>query len=257
MGEIMSNRFGNHRAVVTGGAQGIGQAVAVRLAQEGARVLVADIDAEGALAVRDEIRSQGGQAEAISVDVSERVQVQDMINTAVSHWDGVDVLVSNAGIMDRQPFLEMTDALWDRVLSVNLRGAFLCGQIAARQMVAQGNGGRIVNLASNSGVFGGRGRAVYGASKAGIINLTQTMAIELADHNILVNAVAPGATRTRAVSGEVPGPSVYNRAPIQRFAQPAEIAAMIAFAASDECSFTTGHVLCADGGFTVAGVMEG
>jgi NAD(P)-dependent dehydrogenase (short-subunit alcohol dehydrogenase family) len=242
---------------VTGGAQGIGKAVANRLAQEGARVLVADLDESGAKAVAEEINAHGGQAIAFAVDVSDREQVQAMINAAVSHWDGIDVLVSNAGIMDRQPFLEMTDELWDRILSVNLRGAFLCGQLAARQMVTQGNGGRIVNLASNSGVFGGRGRAGYGASKAGIINLTQTMAIELAEHNILVNAVAPGATRTRAVSGDVPGPSVYNRAPIQRFAQPEEIAAMIAFAASDECSFTTGHVLCADGGFTIAGVMEG
>lgn len=253
----MSNRFNNHRAIVTGGAQGIGKAVANRLAQEGARVLVADLDESGAKAVAEEINAHGGQAIAFAVDVSDREQVQAMINAAVSHWDGIDVLVSNAGIMDRQPFLEMTDELWDRILSVNLRGAFLCGQLAARQMVTQGNGGRIVNLASNSGVFGGRGRAGYGASKAGIINLTQTMAIELAEHNILVNAVAPGATRTRAVSGDVPGPSVYNRAPIQRFAQPEEIAAMIAFAASDECSFTTGHVLCADGGFTIAGVMEG
>jgi len=253
----MSNRFSQHRAVVTGGAQGIGKAVANRLAQEGARVLVADIDESGAAAVADEINSSGGQANAFGVDVSDRTQVQAMMAAAVSQWDGIDVLVSNAGIMDRLPFLEMTDELWDRILSVNLRGAFLCGQLAARQMVAQGGGGRIVNLASNSGVFGGRGRAGYGASKAGIINLTQTMAIELAEHNILVNAVAPGATRTRAVSGDVPGPSVYNRAPIQRFAQPEEIAAMIAFAASDECSFTTGHVLCADGGFTVAGVMEG
>jgi 3-oxoacyl-[acyl-carrier protein] reductase len=175
----------------------------------------------------------------------------------VQHWGGVDVLVANAGRMDRAPFLEMSGSLWSDILAVNLSGVFLCGQQVARQMVSQGSGGRIVNLASNSGVFGGRGRAAYGASKAGVINLTQTMAIELAEHNILVNAVAPGATRTRAVSGEVPGPSVYNRAPLQRFADPAEIAAMIAFAASDECSFTTGHVLCADGGFTIAGVMEG
>ena len=253
----MSNRFENRRAVVTGAAQGIGRSVAIRLATEGAQVLVADIDGSAAKNVCAEIQSAGGQAEPFTVDVSDRTQVQNMIGAAVSLWDGIDVLVSNAGIMDRQPFLEMTDELWDRILSVNLRGAFLCGQLAARQMVAQGNGGRIVNLASNSGVFGGRGRAGYGASKAGIINLTQTMAIELAEHNILVNAVAPGATRTRAVSGDVPGPSVFNRAPIQRFAQPEEIAAMIAFAASDDCSFTTGHVLCADGGFTIAGVMEG
>ncbi|MGI9424296.1 MAG: SDR family NAD(P)-dependent oxidoreductase, partial [Hyphomicrobiaceae bacterium] len=115
----------------------------------------------------------------------------------------------------------------------------------------------IVHVASNSGVFGGRGRAAYGASKAGIINLTQTMAIELAEHDILVNAVAPGATKTRNTSGDKPPATVLARSPIQRYGSPDEIASVAAFLASDECSFTTGHVYCADGGFTVAGVMEG
>jgi len=253
----MKTRFENKRAVVTGAAHGIGKAVALRLAREGASVLIADADEQAILSTRKEIQDLGADCEAVTTDVSNREQVASMVQTAVSHWGGVDIQVSNAGIMDREPFLKMTDTLWDRVLEVNLKGAFLCGQEAARQMVAQGAGGRIVNLASNSGIFGGRGRAAYGASKAGIINLTQTMAIELAEYNILVNAVAPGATRTRAVSGAVPAPSVYNRAPLQRFADPDEIAAMVCFVASDECSFTTGHVLAADGGFTIAGVMEG
>ena len=151
----------------------------------------------------------------------------------------------------------MTDNLWERVLKTNLYGAFYCGQAAARQMVAQGGGGRIVHVASNSGIFGGRGRAAYGASKAGLVNLTQTMAIELAEHDILVNAVAPGATKTRVTKGEFPPDTVMARSPIQRYGLPEEIAAVAAFLASEECSFTTGHVFCADGGFTVAGVMEG
>ena len=253
----MTKRFENKRAIVTGAAHGIGRATALRLALEGASVLVADSDQAAAEEAAELLSQSGGKSDAVVLDVSDRQQVNAMVDHAVTSWGGVDVLVSNAGIMDREPFLEMTDELWDRVISVNLKGVFLCGQAVARQMVDQGNGGRIVNLASNSGIFGGRGRAAYGASKAGIINLTQTMAIELAEHQILVNAVAPGATRTRAVSGEVPGPSVYNRAPLQRFADADEIAAMICFAASDDCSFTTGHVLAADGGFTIAGVMEG
>ena len=114
-----------------------------------------------------------------------------------------------------------------------------------------------MHVASNSGLFGGRGRAAYGASKAGIVNLTQTMAIELAEHGILVNAVAPGPTRTRVTSGDTPPPSALARMPLARFGRPEEIAAVAAFLASDECSFTTGHVLGADGGFTVSGMMEG
>lgn len=253
----MSKRFENKRAIVTGSAHGIGKATALRLGREGARVLVADLDDKAAAETAAELRALGAECDTFTVDVSRQEQVAAMVEHMIGLWGGIDIQVSDAGIMERQPFLEMTEAFWDRVLSINLKGAFFCGQAAARQMVSQGGGGRIVNLASNSGVFGGRGRAAYGASKAGIINLTQCMAIELAEHDILVNAVAPGATRTRAVSGDVPAPSVYNRAPLQRFADPDEIAAMICFAASDDCSFSTGHVLAADGGFTIAGVMEG
>ena len=192
-----------------------------------------------------------------SVNVRERAQVAAMVEATVAAFGRLDILVSNAGIVDRAPFLDMDDELWRRVIETNLYGAFLGGQHAARQMVAQGSGGRIVNVASNSGVFGGRGRAAYGASKAGLINLTQTMAIELAEHGILVNAVAPGATRTRVTSGEFPPDTVMARMPLARYGEPAEIASVAAFLASDECSFTTGHVYAADGGFTVAGVMEG
>jgi len=247
----------NKVAIVTGAALGIGQAMAERLASDGARVLIADIDETAAEQTAEKINAAGGTAESIVVDVQQREQVAAMVDRAVANWGRLDIQISNAGITDREPFLEMSDELMDRVIKTNFFGTMYCGQHAARQMVKQGDGGRIVHTASNSGVFGGRGRAAYGASKAAIINLTQTMAIELAEHNILVNAVAPGATKTRAVSGEVPSQKVMDRMPMQRYGQPSEIAAVAAFLCSDECSFTTGHVYCADGGFTVAGVMDG
>jgi 3-oxoacyl-[acyl-carrier protein] reductase len=255
--EQMSRRFENKVAIVTGGAHGIGAAIASRLAGEGARVLVTDIDGGAARVHADIIKDQGGVADAMSVDVRQRDQAEAAVEQTVANWGRLDIQVSNAAIFDRAPFLEMDDDLWQRVIATNLTGAFNCGQHAAQQMVNQGDGGRIVNIASNSGIFGGRGRAAYGASKAGIINLTQTMAIELAEHGILVNAVAPGATKTRATSGDTPPPSVMSRMPMARYGTPEEIASVAAFLASDECSFTTGHVYCSDGGYTVAGVMEG
>ncbi len=247
-------RFSDKVAMVTGAGHGIGAAIASRLASEGARVLVSDIDTDQAAASVADI---GQGAEACVIDVSRRDDVQRAVDQVVSLWSRLDILVCSAGVMDREPFLEASDAHWEKVSGINLRGTFLCGQIAARQMAAQGQGGRIVNVASNSGVFGGRGRAAYGASKAGVINLTQSMAIELAEHDILVNAVGPGPTLTRPEDqGELMA-SAQNRMPLKRYGKPEEIASVAAFLASDECSFTTGHVFFADGGFTIAGVMEG
>lgn len=250
-------RFENKVAMVTGAGHGIGNAVAARLASEGAKVLACDINGEPAAESARTIQAAGGVAEACAMDVSKRDNVQRAVDQAVSSWGRLDILVCSAGVMERAPFLEMDDTHWLRVTGINLHGTFLCGQIAARQMVAQGGGGRIVNVASNSGVFGGRGRAAYGASKAGVINLTQSMAIELAEHNILVNAVGPGPTLTRPdVQGELMA-SAQNRMPLKRYGLPEEIASVASFLASDECSFTTGHVFAADGGFTIAGIMEG
>ncbi|MEL6873068.1 MAG: SDR family NAD(P)-dependent oxidoreductase, partial [Pseudomonadota bacterium] len=194
-------RFENKAAIVTGAAHGIGQAIARRLAREGARVLICDIDLEAAQTVAEDI---GDSASARRCDVSKRADVEAAVDEAVADFGQLDVMVANAGIVDRAPFLEMTDALFDRVIATNLNGTFYACQSAARAMVAAGTPGAIVTMASNSGIFGGRGRAAYGASKAGIINMTQTMAIELAGHGIRVNAVAPGATRTRVTHGDTP-----------------------------------------------------
>lgn len=253
----MHQRLEAKTAIVTGAARGIGRAIAARLWAEGARVVLADIDPGEAEDAARAIEPKTDRARSAPVDVADRASVDAMVSGAQEAFGSIDILVSNAGIMDRMPFLEMTEAFWDNVHHINLRGAFHCGQAVAKAMVSQGAGGRIVNVASNSGVFGGRGRAAYGASKAGLINLTQTMAIELAEYGVNVNAVAPGPTKTGPHMPEEPWPSVKARMPLGRFGTPEEIAAVAAFLASDEASFVTGHVYAADGGYTVAGIMEG
>ena len=157
-------RFKDQTAIVTGGARGIGAAISARLASEGARVLIADRDEAAGRAHAEAITAEGGIAEAFVIDVMDRGRAEAALAHTIAKWGGVDVLVNNAGVMDRAPFLEMTDDFWWGVLGINLYGTFLMSQTVARHMVARKRGGRIVNVASNSGKNGGRGRAAYGAS---------------------------------------------------------------------------------------------
>lgn len=239
--------------IVTGAARGIGKGIAQRLLEEGGIVWICDVREEG---VKQSVRelSTLGEVGGGVTDVGKRDQVEAMVAAVVERWGKVDVLVNNAGIAHHAPFLEIEDKDWDRILDVNLRGTFLCSQIVARRMVAQGAGGSIVNIASTNGTRGQPGLAPYGASKAGIINLSQSSALELGEHGIRVNALCPG-TVWNEMSAEAGMLEEYwdelrSYTALNRLGEPADIAAAAAYLASDDAGFVTGHVMVVDGGLT-------
>ena len=212
-------------AVVTGGGSGIGAAIAMLFAQEGADVAVLDRDEQHATAVAEESGSFGGRTTAIAVDVTDGAAVQQAMGRVVEELGGIDILVSAAGILDETPLLEMTEATFDKVLAVDLKGVFLAARWAAPHMVERG-GGRIINIASQLGIKGGTGLTHYVAAKAGVIGMTKAMALELAEHNILVNSIAPGPVVTPLIEGLSEEWKAAKQAelPIGRFGQAHEVA---------------------------------
>ena len=244
-------RLDNKVAIVTGAARGIGEATAKRFAREGAAVAVWDVNADAAEAVASSIRESGGKAIACAVNVADGDAVRAAVQRTVADLGGLHCVVNNAGITRDKSFKKMTEEQWDLVLSVNLKGTFLVCQAAMLHMLENG-GGRISNTASVA-VDGNFGQANYSASKAGIVGLTRTLAIEGAKGGITVNAVAPGATDTPmfdAVPDEVKA-AICKSIPLRRMADPDEIAAVHAFLCSDEASYVTGQLLYADGGATL------
>jgi NAD(P)-dependent dehydrogenase (short-subunit alcohol dehydrogenase family) len=245
-------RFAEQVAIVTGAANGIGAATALRLGQEGAAVVVADRDVSMAETTAAAIQKAGGRATAVAVDVSVRAQVEAMLDAAIAAYDHVDVLANIAGVAQDEHFLEITDEWWDRTLAVNLTGVFYCSQIVARHMVALGIEGRIVNMASTNGLVGEELLAHYNASKFGVVGLTMTMAIDLAPYNIRVNSVCPGLIATRLTKESRDNPawveSYLPKIPLKRFGTPEEVASAVAYLASTDSGFITGHQLVIDGG---------
>ena len=245
-------------ALVTGAGRGIGRAIALRLAEAGAQVAVADLDADLALAVTEEIRAAGRHAEAAPADVSAEADVKSLVRACVDKMGGLDVLVNNAGIFPTCPVLEMETADFDRVLSVNLRGVFLCTREAAAAMVDQGRGGAIVNVTSIDALHPSMvGLAHYDASKHGMWGFTKNAALELAPHGIRVNALAPGGVLTEGVQEMGAGSdeavaAFASRVPLGRMGTPDDIARAALFLASGMSAYVTGSQLVVDGGALLA-----
>lgn len=239
--------------IVTGGAQGIGRAVAQRFAAEGYRVVVADINVDVALDTAAELRELTGNPDVLGsrLNVTDAEQVASLYGGLVGEYGGVDVLVNCAGITRDGRLVKMEEADWDAVLGVNLKGPFLMGREFARRV--NGNGGVIVNISSIVGEDGNFGQSNYGAAKAGLINLTKTWARELARAKVRVNAVLPGFTETpmTAAVPEKALEAVKGKTPMGRMARPEEIANAVYFLASDEASFITGETLRVDGGLSL------
>ncbi|MBX3060192.1 MAG: 3-oxoacyl-ACP reductase FabG [Anaerolineae bacterium] len=246
-------------AMITGAGNGIGRATAVRFAQEGAQVVLADLDEAGLAETKQQVEAVGGEATVVVGSVASREDVQRIVDTAVTTYGRLSILINNAGItrdglttrLKEGEAQLMSDEKWDAVLEVNLKGTWLCCQLAAVPMIAAGYG-RIVNTASIA-ALGNIGQANYAASKAGIIGLTNTLALEWARFGIAVNCVAPGGVNTN-MTKTIPEKIVENLLkgiPFGRFAEPEEIAAVHAFLASKEASYITGQTLFVDGGVSV------
>ncbi len=252
----MPQRLRDRRALVTGANSGIGRAIALRLAQEGAAVVINYLShPEAADEMVQEIAGFGGRAIAVQADVSNEQQVDEMFARAQTEFGGLDILVNNAGFETHHPILEMPTDAWRKVLEVDLTGAFLCAQRAARQMVAAKTGGAIVNISSVHNIIPWGGFAHYCAAKAGLDMLTKTMAVELATERVRVNSVAPGAIQTPINQNVWGDPDMLKdllrKIPSERMGQTEEVAACVAFLCSDDASYVTGAVLYVDGGMTL------
>jgi 3-oxoacyl-[acyl-carrier protein] reductase len=246
-------RFGNQVAIVTGAGRGIGHAIALRLASEGARVAVVSRTEQNANRTAEEINAKfAGLAKAYAVDVADQAAVKKLVEQVLGDFSRVDILVNNAGLTRDGLSMRMSEEDWDIVIDTNLKGAFNFIQAVERPMIKQ-RSGRIINIASVAGIMGNAGQANYAASKAGLIGLTKVIARELSSRGITSNAVAPGfiSTDMTEVLPDAIKTGVVGQIPLGRFGQPDDIANAVAFLASAEANYITGQVLTVDGGMVM------
>jgi len=240
-------------AVITGGANGLGKATAFLFSEHGAKVVIVDVNQEAGGKVVTEIEKKGGIASFEKTDISKSTEVNKMMDNVVAKYGGVDILINNAGILADARLVKMTEEEWDRVININLKGIFLCGQAAAKIMIEKDKGGVIINTSSVVGIYGNFGQSNYVASKAGVIGMTKTWARELGKSNIRVNAVAPGFMKTEIIK-DMPEKIInymIEKTYLKRMGEPEDIANAFLYLASDMGKYVNGTVLSVDGGVVV------
>ena len=245
--------FSERVAIVTGGGRGIGRAIALKLAEAGATVIINDVgDSEPAEGVAEEIRKMGRESLVVLADVSQSTEVASLVSNTVEKYGKIDILVNNAGITRDQLIVRMSDDEWDKVLGINLKGVFVCSKAVLRPMMKQ-RWGRIISISSIVGLIGNPGQANYASAKAGIIGLTRTIAKEVASRGITANAIAPGFIDT-PMTQQLPEErkqELMNQVPLGFLGTPRDVAEVVAFLASEEARYITGQVVTVDGGISL------